>query len=471
MKKRTYLSQERDPMNRMLRFTNIALVFTFSFLFLGAQLHAAENQVQQKPTPGIVLQTGNDVIKITPSQKLLASGKDANKKIDVVTQEFTGVLGDWVAERIYLDITWLKLIYCMMLFGCVIILERIIKFILGKKLHRMFDANMHMKTLALLIDAQRGPLSLFILSYGALWSFSPILSQFRPVKDLQFIPLVAGKAADIAGYFAILWYLYRLAIFFENYLKDRAYRSDSNLGDMFVPFLGKSLRFLIIVVGFAVILHRLTGLNFGPLIASLGIGGVAIAFAAKESIANILGSLTIIFDKPFTVGDRIVIDNYDGVVEQVGFRSTRIRSLTGSLVSIPNEKVINMPLENIGKRPHIRWSTNITIAYDTPPAKVEKAVTIIKDILDNHEGMKPDFPPRVYFNDFNSTSLNIMVLAWYHPAEYWQYMDWLQQTCFKILNAFEAEEIDFAFPTQTVYLAGDNKRELAIKMMKNSENS
>jgi MscS family membrane protein len=205
-------------------------------------------------------------------------------------------------------------------------------------------------------------------------------------------------------------------------------------------------------------------MNFGLMIASLGIGGAAIAFAAKESIANFLGSLTIIFDKPFTIGDRIVLDNYDGVVEQLGFRSTQIRTLEGSLVSIPNEKIITSALENIGQKPHIRWLNNFTLASDTPPAKVEQAVTIIKNILDNHEGMNPDFPPRVYFNGFNGTSLNIQVMVWYHPAsEYWQYMDWLQQTCFKILNAFKAQGIKFAYPSQMVYLSGDNKREIGIK--------
>ena len=122
------------------------------------------------------------------------------------------------------------------------------------------------------------------------------------------------------------------------------------------------------------IIQNLTGVKIGPLLASLGIGGIAVALAAKDSIANFFGTLTILFDKPFQVGERVIIDSYDGVVEDVGFRSTRIRTLTGHLVTIPNEKVVNSGLENIAKRPHIRWLTNITITYDTPPEKVEKAV-------------------------------------------------------------------------------------------------
>jgi MscS family membrane protein len=218
-----------------------------------------------------------------------------------------------------------------------------------------------------------------------------------------------------------------------------------------------------------IIIQNMTGLKIGPLLASLGIGGLAVALAAKDSIANFFGTLTILFDKPFQVGQRITIDQYDGTVENVGFRSTRIRTLTGHLVTIPNEKLVNSSLENIGERPYIRWLTNIGITYDTPPDKVEKAVQIIREILENHEGMKEDFPPRVFFNGFNDWSLNIMVVVWYHPPDYWDYQAWQQKTCLEIMRRFEAEEIDFAFPSRTIYVANDDKRQLKLKMLKGEE--
>jgi MscS family membrane protein len=214
------------------------------------------------------------------------------------------------------------------------------------------------------------------------------------------------------------------------------------------------------------ILQNLTGVEIGPLLASLGIGGLAVALAARDSIANFFGTLTILFDKPFQVGQRILIEGNDGVVETVGFRSTRIRTLTGHLLTIPNEKIVNSPVENIGMRPHIRWLTNITITYDTPPEKVEKAVAILRSILDNHEGLHPDFPPRVYFNGFNDWSLNIMMIAWYHPANYWDMQEFQQRTCLEILRRFNAEGIDFAFPTKTVHLANDDERQLKLQLLK-----
>jgi MscS family membrane protein len=253
------------------------------------------------------------------------------------------------------------------------------------------------------------------------------------------------------------------------YLKKWAAGTESTIDDMLVPIVGKTLRLFIIVIGGIIIVQNLTGLKIGPLLASLGIGGLAVALAAKDSIANFFGTLTILFDKPFQVGQRITIDQHDGTVENVGFRSTRIRTLTGHLVTIPNEKLVNSSVENIGERPHIRWLTNIGITYDTPPDKVEKAVQIIREILENHEGMQEDFPPRVFFNGFNDWSLNIMVIVWYHPPNYWDYQAWQQKACLEIMRRFEAEDVDFAFPSRTIYVANDDKRQLKLKMLKGQE--
>jgi MscS family membrane protein len=280
---------------------------------------------------------------------------------------------------------------------------------------------------------------------------------------------VAQKAADIGGTIALFWLILLLIGILDVYLKKWAAGTESTIDDMLVPIVGKTLRMFVIVICGIIIVQNLTGLKIGPLLASLGIGGLAVALAAKDSIANFFGTLTILFDKPFQVGQRITIDKYDGIVENVGFRSTQIRTLTGHLVTIPNEKLVNSSVENIGERPYIRWLTDIGITYDTPPDKVEKAVHMIREILENHEGMKDDFPPRVFFNGFNDWSLNIMVIVWYHPPNYWDFQEWLQKTCLEIMRRFEAEDIDFAFPSRTIYLANDDKRQLKLKMLKAQE--
>jgi MscS family membrane protein len=143
-------------------------------------------------------------------------------------------------------------------------------------------------------------------------------------------------------------------------------------------------------------------------------------------------------------------------------RSTKIRTLDGHLVTIPNGELANKIIKNIGKRPYIKRTANITITYDTPPEKIEKALGIIKEILDNHEGMNENFPPRVYFSEFNADSLNILAQYWYHPPDYWAFMDFCEKFNKTLFKRFNEECIDFAFPTQTVYLAGDNSRPITI---------
>jgi MscS family membrane protein len=179
------------------------------------------------------------------------------------------------------------------------------------------------------------------------------------------------------------------------------------------------------------------------IIAGLGIGGLAVALAAQDTIKNFFGSIVLFVDKPFEMGDRIAIDGHDGPVEEVGLRSTKIRTLDGHLVTIPNGELANKTIQNIGKRPYIKRITNLTITY-------------------NHEGMHKDFPPRIYFNEFNSESLNIMVIYWYHPPDYWEFMTFTENFNKEVFRRFNDEGIDFAFPTQTLYLAGDSSRPLTI---------
>lgn len=400
------------------------------------------------------------------AKKVFGAGEKLATNIDKLGKDISRIFGIWINAEAFQGITYLKIIICFFLLLIVVVAERIIRFFIEKRVRKMLKGKDQFETALSIWDALSKPLSLIILVYGSFYALSPILIGFKDAGGLNVVYLVASKAADFAGYFAIVWFIYRLVFIMETYLMKKAVKTESDLDNTLVPLLGKTIRIFVIVLGAAIILRSLTGLNLGPLLASLGIGGVAIAFAAKDSIGNFLGSLTIIFDKPFTVGERIVIDNFDGVVEDVGFRSTRIRTLTGHQVSIPNEKVINTIVENIGRRPHIRWNTSITITYDTPPDKVEKAVDIIKEALDNHEGMHKDYPPRVYFNGFNDWSLNIEIYAWYHPGDFWSYNAWLEKTCMKIMRGFEAEGIEFAFPTRTLYHANDDARQLKIKILK-----
>jgi MscS family membrane protein len=424
-------------------------------------------QVDKEESPATTKESSSaqDAVAPVPMKKIDKAGQAIGDGIERFSEKASSHFGGWINTQVFAGITWLKFGFCLLMVFLVLAVERVLRWLIRAHIRRSQPEDGVVSWKSLLLTALSRPLSLFVWVYGIYAALSPLFVHFQTPEGANLVHLVAQKAADIGGAFAVLWFIYRLVDVIDARIQTWVVTTESTIDDIVAPLVGKTLRVFIVIIGGIIILQNLTGLKIGPLLASLGIGGLAVALAARDSIANFFGTLTILFDKPFQVGERIVIDNYDGVVESVGFRSSRIRTLTGHLVSIPNEKVVNSASENIARRPYIRWLTNIGITYDTPPEKVEKAVQIIGEILDNHEGMKQTFPPRVYFNGFNDWSLNIQVMAWYHPPNYWDYQAWLQRTCLEIIRRFEAEEIDFAFPTQTVHVANDDKRQLKLQMM------
>jgi len=174
--------------------------------------------------------------------------------------------------------------------------------------------------------------------------------------------------------------------------------------------------------------------------------------------------MMIILDRPFRVGERIVTKGYDGVVEEIGLRSTKIRLLTGHLATIPNEEMARTDVENIGRRPHIRRIQDIALPYDTPLEKVDKSLEIVRGLLEDHEGMEADFPPRVYFTQFNRDCLNLRIIYWYHPPDYWDFLAHSEKLNTEIMRRFEAEEIRFAMPTTTTRMTAEEEGPLRVTL-------
>ena len=199
---------------------------------------------------------------------------------------------------------------------------------------------------------------------------------------------------------------------------------------------------------------------------------IGVGFGSQAIINNFLSGLIMLAERPVRLGERIVFGNYDGMVEEVGFRSTKLRTLTDHLVTIPNSSLINESIENIGRRRTIRRLINVTITYDTPREKIDAAVQAIRDILNERGIREPIHPivgfdemaPRVYFNDFNSESLNILVVYWYAPPDWWPYMEHTERVNMRIMEEFERLGVEFAFPTKTLFLAGDPNRELSVRL-------
>lgn len=194
------------------------------------------------------------------------------------------------------------------------------------------------------------------------------------------------------------------------------------------------------------------GIPLTTLVAGAGVGGLALALAAQDTLKNVLGSMMIILDKPYKVGERIVVEGHDGIVEEIGLRSTKIRLLTGHQTSIPNEHMARCDVENVGRRPYIRRTATIEIPSDAPVDKVKRAVEIARSTLENHEGMNEEYPPRVFLRDINESSIGIFLSYWYHPPAYWDYLAFTESVNLQIMERFEDEGIPFASPALTVHM-------------------
>ena len=198
------------------------------------------------------------------------------------------------------------------------------------------------------------------------------------------------------------------------------------------------------------------GIPVATLVASAGIGGVAVALGAQDTLKALFATVNLLSDKPFRVGDRIIFKKYEGVVEDIGLRSTKIRLLAGPQVTIPNDQLAGNDVENVARRPHIRRDDEIHIPLDTPCDKVEQAVAIIRRELHNHEGMDPEYPPRVFFNEFTTDAFSIQFSFWYAPPDLWRFKAFSERLNFEIFREFEAQGIQFSLPSRHSFWKQDD---------------
>jgi len=329
---------------------------------------------------------------------------------------------------------------------------RIVQFFIKSYAQRLAKKKVD-SPLAILLAALANPIYVAVFAAGIFLAKVPLF-----FNDENGIRTTLGdgwtKIARVIAAIAVAYALYRLVDVIEFYLNRLVGKTETKLDDMLVPVVRKAMRVTIAIVAALLISENILGANVKSLLLSAGVGGIAIALAAKETIANFFGSITIFTDRPFQMGELIKIEGHFGPVEEVGFRSTRVRTLDGHLVTVPNSVIANSIVENVGQRPFIRRKSNITITYDSGHTKAKRAVEIIKEILANvpEANTDPEKLPRVYFSDFNDCSLNIYMSYWVKPPDYWLYHEVNQRVNLEMMKRFEAEGIEFAFPTQTLYV-------------------
>lgn len=244
-----------------------------------------------------------------------------------------------------------------------------------------------------------------------------------------------------------LWANAALSAWLQIYRKRKADEDVSAL-----THLG-AIRFIaILVIWTAVLLMALDnlGVRIGPMIAGLGVGGIAVALAVQNILGDLLASLSIVMDKPFVVGDFLIVDSYLGKVEKVGLKTTRIRSLSGEQLVFSNTDLLNSRLRNYGRLYERRIVFKIGVIYQTTREQLEKIPTIIREAIDAQDNTRFD---RCHFHEYGDFSLNFETVYFVLKPDYNLYMDIQQAINLTIYDEFENEGIEFAYPTQTVFVA------------------
>ncbi len=220
---------------------------------------------------------------------------------------------------------------------------------------------------------------------------------------------------------------------------------DRAFNEQLLLLVGKLLKAGGLVIGLFTVFGHL-GIDIRAALASVSVMGLALGLAAQDTVANLFGAVAVFVDRPFKIGDRIRVGDVDGVVEDMGIRATRVRSLDGYLITVPNKTVGNTVVTNISSRPTIRTELNFGLTYDTPAARVELAVQIIDEVIRNHPKTQD---LNVYFNRFLDSALNVNVVYVCGTTDWKEYCRILQSLNVQIKRRFDAEGLSFAFPTQT----------------------
>lgn len=324
-----------------------------------------------------------------------------------------------------------------------IIIFKILAWIFGYFLSRIFSKFAKEKLFSKYLYPISEPISLAAVI--TFWTaFLPML--MLPVNIGYYISLIIKASYPIIATIIAFRLSDLVADIFENIALKTATKVDDNL----VPLVRKSLKVVVGVLGVIYFLENI-GISITPLLASVSIGGLAFALAAQDTIKNLFGSLTIFTDQPFEVGDWIVFNGSEGTVEQVGVRSTRIRTFHNSVVSVPNGKLADSMIDNMGKREYRRYSTTLSITYDTPPELIDVFVEGLKRIVANHPATWKDFY-QIHLNGFGASSINILFYIFFEVKDWTEELEARHQVIGEILKLAAELNVRFAFPTETLFI-------------------
>ncbi len=296
-----------------------------------------------------------------------------------------------------------------------------------------------------LLDALQHPLAALFLSAGIYFA---LVALQLPVEPYD-LPKIIGEAYGVTLFLLAIWLLYRLCEPLATIMQSLLSKSDEGLALQFVPIIRKTIRFVLLVLAGILLIQNL-GYKVTSLITGLGIGGLAVALAAQDTLANFFGTVVMLTDRPFKVGDWVFFENVEGTVESIGFRSTRIRTWAKSLLVVPNKLLTSQIIENWSAMPKRRVKMTVGLTYDTSREKMERFVDGLRELLATDAEVDHEFY-MVNFTGYGSSSLDVLVYYFTQTTRWAEYLAVRQRINLEIKRIAEDLGLSFAFPTQTLH--------------------
>jgi MscS family membrane protein len=380
------------------------------------------------------IETIGDYFQYVKNRKVV-QGVDAVKTTrDIIFSRFP------VLEKklIYFSVwQWLGFIFLIFL---ATVLERFLSYFLKRLIERKVKNEgfkKHLKNSGSFLIPLRLLIYSGVLKFGLDWLFLPI-SIINILNQSSIFLFTVG----------LVWMANICINVVSSYFATLAVKTENKFDDLLVPLLRKTAKLVVFSAAFLLLAQNIWN-DVTGILAGFGIGGLAVALAAKDTLANLFGSLTVLLDRPFQIGDWVHIGNIDGSVEEVGFRSTRVRTFYNSLITVPNNMLTSMAIDNYGARRFRRFKTTIGVEYGTDPEKLEAFCEGIRQLIIRQPAARKDYF-HVYFNNLGPSSLDIMLYMFFEVPDWSAELAERHKILINILRLGNELGVQFAFPTQTV---------------------
>jgi len=369
---------------------------------------------------------------------------------------------DWNAENvpflmnapfIFENWKWLGM-FISILLGMII--SRTISAILIRMVRRIFREE----KMKLDEKLERGfirPVRIGIMAWVWWLAIKPLMLPEGALSPLKTVIITISSSAFV-------WSIYRLVDIIGSYISEKARKTENKYDDLVVPLIVRSLKIFVIFIGF-IFVCQMNKWEYQTALAGFGLVGMATALAAQDTLGNVFGSITVLVDRPFQIGDWIQIGDVDGSVESVGIRSTRVRTFYNSVVTVPNSTLTNAIVDNYGARKYRRLKMNVGVTYDTPPEKIEAFCEGIRELIRQHPYTRKDYF-HVYLNTMGDSSLNILLYCFHECPDWSTELRERHRLLLDIIRLAQSMGVEFAFPTSTLYMqaqTGDPKGMVSIE--------